>query len=46
MRTITLDQAITDLKSIIRKSISDHRNYNNTICQISDEGSFISLEFK
>ena len=39
-------QNVEELKSIIRKSIRDHRGFNNTICQISEEGSFISINFK
>jgi hypothetical protein len=37
---------IEELKSRIRQSITDHQNYRGKICQISQEGSFISLHYK
>ena len=45
---ISIDRfkSIEELKSKIRQSITDHQNFSDKICQISQEGSFISLHYK
>jgi len=39
-------KSIEELKSRIRQSITDHQSFSDKICQISQEGSFISLHYK
>ena len=39
-------KSIEELKSRIRQSITDHQNFSDKICQISQEGPFISLHYK